>query len=41
MLEILAHITLPDTPVVWLAAFGGFVAGVAVTYAVLARKSKN
>ncbi|MEX2093410.1 MAG: hypothetical protein WD971_12075 [Pirellulales bacterium] len=40
MIELLAHITPPDTPVIWLAAFGGFVAGVAVTYALVARKLK-
>ena len=40
MIEFLAHITPPDTPVIWLSAFGGFVAGVAVTYALLARKLK-
>lgn len=38
MMDLLAHITLPDTPLVWLATLGGFVAGVAVTYAFLARK---
>ena len=40
MIELMAHITPPDTPVIWLAAVGGFVAGVAVTFAVLARKLK-
>jgi hypothetical protein len=40
MIELLAHITPPDTPMIWLAALGGFVAGVAVTYAVVARKWK-
>jgi hypothetical protein len=37
---IFAHITPPDTPVIWLAALGGFVAGVAVTFAFLARRLK-
>jgi membrane protease YdiL (CAAX protease family) len=40
MIETLAHITPPDTPMIWLAALGGFVAGVAVTYAFVARKWK-
>lgn len=40
MIALLAHITPPDTPMIWLAALGGFVAGVAVTYALLARKWK-
>lgn len=40
MIELIAHITPPDTPMIWLAALGGFVAGVAVTYAVVARKWK-
>ena len=36
----LAHITPHEVPSFWLVAFGGFVAGVAVTYAFLARKLK-
>jgi hypothetical protein len=40
MIDLLAHITLPDTPVIWLAAIGGFVTGVAATYALVARKLK-
>jgi hypothetical protein len=40
MIELFAHITPPDTPMIWMAALGGFVAGVAVTYAVVARKWK-
>lgn len=41
MIDLLAHITPQEFPSVWLAAFGGFVAGVAVTYAFLARKLKQ
>ena len=40
MTEILAHITQHELPSVWLAAFAGFLAGVAVTFAMLARKLK-
>jgi hypothetical protein len=40
MNEILAHITQQDVPGFWLAAFAGFLAGVAVTFAMLARKMK-
>jgi hypothetical protein len=40
MHEILAHITQFDVPTFWLAAFAGFLGGVAATYAVLARKLK-
>jgi hypothetical protein len=40
MLYILAHITPNEVPSFWLAAFVGFVAGVAVTFAMLARKLK-
>jgi hypothetical protein len=40
MNEILAHITQHDVPGFWLAAFAGFLAGVATTYALLARKWK-
>ncbi len=40
MTNLLAHITPPDAPLLWLAAIGGIVAGVAVAYAVLARKLK-
>ena len=41
MIEVLAHITPQDTPSLWLIGVMGFVAGAAVTYAVLAvRKIK-
>jgi len=40
MHEILAHITQQEVPSFWLAAFAGFLAGVATTYAMLARKLK-
>ena len=40
MHEILAHITQQEVPSFWLAAFAGFLAGVAATYAMLARKLK-
>jgi hypothetical protein len=40
MSEILSHITQFDVPAVWLAALAGFMAGVAVTFAMLARKVK-
>jgi hypothetical protein len=40
MNDILAHITLYEAPSLWLAAFAGFLAGVATTYAMLARKLK-
>lgn len=40
MIELIAHITPPDTPMIWLAAVGGFVTGVAVTYVFVARKWK-
>ena len=40
MNEILAHITQYDAPSLWLAAFAGFMAGIAATYATLARKLK-
>jgi hypothetical protein len=40
MTEILSHITQYDVPAVWLAALAGFMAGVAVTFAMLARKAK-
>jgi glycerol uptake facilitator-like aquaporin len=40
MSEILAHITQYDVPGYWLAGFAGFLAGVAVTYAMFARKTK-
>jgi hypothetical protein len=40
MNELLAHITQFELPTIWLAAFAGFLAGVATTYAVLARKWK-
>jgi hypothetical protein len=40
MLQILAHVTQNEVPAFWLAALVGFVAGVMVTFAVLARKSR-
>jgi hypothetical protein len=40
MSEILSHLTQYDVPAVWLAAFAGFMAGVAVTFAMLARRSR-
>jgi hypothetical protein len=40
MNEVVAHITQYDLPGVWLAAFAGFMAGVAVTFAMFARKVK-
>jgi hypothetical protein len=40
MLEILAHITEYEVPGFWLAALAGFIGGVAVTVAMLARKMK-
>jgi hypothetical protein len=40
MLQILAHITEYDVPGFWLAALAGFIGGVAVTVAMLARKTK-
>jgi membrane protease YdiL (CAAX protease family) len=40
MLDTLAHITPTEVPSMWLAALVGFVAGVAVTYAFVARKLK-
>jgi hypothetical protein len=40
MVDILAHITQNEVPSFWLAALVGFVAGVAVTFAMLARKLK-
>jgi len=40
MIELLAHITPHEVPSFWLAVFGGFLAGVAVTYALVSRKSK-
>jgi len=40
MTEVLSHITQYDVPAVWLAALAGFMAGVAVTYAMLARRSR-
>jgi len=40
MNEVLAHITAQEFPTFWLAAFAGFLAGVAVTLATLARKLK-
>jgi len=40
MLHILAHITPNEVPSFWLAVLVGFVAGVAITFAMLARKPK-
>jgi hypothetical protein len=40
MLDLLAHITEQEVPSFWLAALVGFVAGVAVTFAVMVRKLK-
>jgi hypothetical protein len=40
MLELFAHLTPTEVPSFWLASFIGFVAGVAVTFALLARKLK-
>jgi len=40
MIQILAHITETEMPSLWLAALAGFVGGVAVTLAMLARKLK-
>ncbi|MEX2306395.1 MAG: hypothetical protein WD738_02315 [Pirellulales bacterium] len=40
MIQILAHITEYEVPGFWLAALAGFIGGVAVTVAMLARKLK-
>lgn len=40
MLQVLAHITQNEVPSFWLAALIGFVAGVGVTYGMLARRTK-
>ena len=40
MLDLMAHITPTEVPSFWLAAFFGFVAGVAVTFALMARRLK-
>jgi hypothetical protein len=40
MIEILAHITPNEAPGFWLAGLVGFVAGVAVTYALATRRIK-
>lgn len=40
MIQILAHITELEVPGFWLAAVIGFVAGIGVTFAMLARKLK-
>jgi hypothetical protein len=40
MLQIVAHITQYEVPGFWLAALAGFLGGVAVTLAMLARKLK-
>jgi hypothetical protein len=38
LLHLFAHITQQETPSFWLAALVGFVAGVAVTLAMMARR---
>jgi hypothetical protein len=40
MIELFAHVTPIEVPGFSLAALVGFVAGVAVTYALVARKLK-
>ena len=40
MQSILAHITPTEVPSFWLAALIGFVAGVVVTFAFVARRLK-
>jgi hypothetical protein len=40
MFNLLAHITELEVPSYWLATLIGFVAGVAVTYAMMDRKWK-
>ena len=40
MIEVFAHITPMEVPSFWLAALIGFVAGVGVTFALVARKIK-
>jgi hypothetical protein len=40
MVELLAHLTPTEVPSFWLAALIGFVAGVAATFALVARKLK-
>jgi hypothetical protein len=40
MIDLLAHMTPREVPSLWLVACGGFIAGVAVAYACLARKLK-
>lgn len=40
MLDLIAHVTPNEVPSFWLAALVGFVAGVSVTYAFVARKLK-
>jgi hypothetical protein len=40
MTEILAHLTPHEMPGFWLAALVGFIAGMAITIAMLARKLK-
>jgi hypothetical protein len=40
MNEVLAHLTQHEVPSFWLAAFAGFLGGVAFTLAMLARKLK-
>jgi hypothetical protein len=40
MIQMLAHITEYELPGFWLAAVAGFIGGVAVTVAMLARTMK-
>jgi hypothetical protein len=40
MNEVLAHITQFDLPTILVVACAGFLGGVAVTYAMLARRMK-
>lgn len=40
MLNLFAHITEVEVPGYWLVGLVGFVAGVAVTYAMMGRKWK-
>jgi hypothetical protein len=40
MPQILAHVTPNEVPAFWMAALAGFIAGVTVTLAMLARKTK-
>jgi hypothetical protein len=40
MIELIAHLTPNEVPSYWLSALVGFVAGVGVTYALVARRLK-